>query len=298
MKAGKVGILVIMISLAGMLGIGWFMSMDVVMTEKTVYNELTDITPLFGSEQAPEFTDYTPSTNYTGYYTDDSTIDGVKYFAGVDYDTSARANIYRLNLAPTSTTSPTSYDLTGTTSTADNGLEVFYWSANNNMQQVQTVGHLKVSELITTLGMGSYTKVTVTSSAQPVDWSTADSFISFIPIGELSGGPSTNYIGYMKNPSLTGDLDRGLGMKRAASDTTDVILAMQYDSQTGYVTLYRDVDMTDQYPGIFSPDQVFILWGGNSGVLYNFVFGTDIIYSGQLFPGLTYMDPTKGVEMI
>ena len=41
MKAGKVGVLVLMVSLMGMLGVSWVMSMDVVMTEKTTYTEVT-----------------------------------------------------------------------------------------------------------------------------------------------------------------------------------------------------------------------------------------------------------------
>lgn len=294
MKAGKVGILVIMISLAGMLGIGWFMSMDVVMTEKTVYNELTDITPLFGSEQAPEFTDYTPSTNYTGYYTDDSIINGTKYFDGVSYDTSARANVYKLNLAPTATD-------TGTYTVASSDAErwdVMYFTANNSRQLVTSVNHLSLENLVTNLGITGYTKFVMANDAQPSDWVTTDTFVTFgtsdllnkvlIPIGADKG------LVY-KNPTLTGNLQiDNFGGTIPASSAADPILGLSYDSITGLVELFADVDRTISL-GLYSPSDVFIIAGGTNA---SFVFGSDIDYLALKFPSVTYMDPTKGVEMI
>lgn len=295
MKAGKVGILVIMISLAGMLGIGWFMSMDVVMTEKTVYNELTDITPLFGSEQAPEFTDYSPSTNYTGYYTDDSTIGGVKYFAGVDYDSSARANVYKLNLAPTATDNGTY-----TVASSDAGRwDVMYFPTASNMLTITSVNHLSLENLVTALGISGYTKFVMTNDSQPADWTTTDTFITFgtsdlldkifVPLG-------ADHALTFKNPTLTGNLQTGniFGDTIPAASVADPILALSYDNITGLVELFSDVDRTRSL-GLYSPSDVYVIAGGTNA---SFIFGSDIDYLAMKFPTVTYMDPTKGVEMI
>lgn len=284
MKAGKVGILVIMISLAGMLGIGWFMSMDVVMTEKTVYNELTDITPLFGSEQAPEFTDYTPSTNYTGYYTDDSIINGSKYFDGVDYGVSTRANVYRLDLAPESSSEVDDYDLSGVT--PDSTKLIHYWAVNETVNNVFSVNVISMENLITGLNLTTYNRFTLANSSEVSDYTEAGSFIMFARASDLTG--DNNF----KNPELTGTLIVESWITMPADEAANPILAIDYDTRTNMVNAYYDVDMTEK-AGLIAASDVYLLWGGSG----TFSFGDEMDYTAYRFPGATYMDPTKGVEL-
>ena len=282
-----------MVSLVGMLGLGWFMSMDVVMTEKTVYNELTDITPLFGSEQAPQYTDYTPSTNYTGYYTDNSVINGVRYFDGVDYTESARANVYKLNLAPTDSDSGSF-----TVSTTDAGRwDVMYFTSSSSHPIVTSVNHLSLENLVTALGISGFNKFVITNDEQPADWTTTDTFITFGTTDMLDSNviiiAADHSLAY-KNPTLTGNLQKdNLGGTVSASSISDPILAISYDSVTGLVELYSDVDMTKSL-GLYSPSSVFIIAGGTNA---SFTFGSDVDYLALELPPSTYMDPTKGVEL-
>lgn len=284
MKAGKVGVLVIMISLMGMLGIGWFMSMDVVETEKTVYNELTDITPLFGSEQAPQYTDYMPSTNYTGYYTDDSTINGVRYFDGVDYSASVRANVYKLSLAPTSSTYADDYDLSGVT--PDSTKLIHYWAVNETVNNVFSVNVVSLDNLVTGLNLTTYNRFIITNDSAVSDYSVTDSFITFARSTDLTG--DNNF----KNPELTGNLVVESWITVPADEVASIILAVDYDINTGLVNAYYDVDMTEK-AGIISASDVYLLWGGSG----TFAFSDSIDYTAYRFPGATYMDPTKGVEL-
>ena len=294
-REGMLGITVVMLAISiGLIG-SWAMSTDVVQSEKTIYNELTEITPLFGSENAPQYTNYNPSTNYTGYYNDDSTINDHTYFGGVDYVQSTRANQYFLDLPPDSSLPADTFSLENTTSEADFSLITWYWSSANNPQKTVSVGHLTIDALITELGLGSYTHVTVRNTAQPSDWSTADSFVTFALVTDMSDyGVLGDKVVYLKNPSLTGELRSG--DNRQASETPDAVMAIDYDQRFGLVTLYRDVDMTSAI-GQYDPQSVYILWGGSADLFNNFYWGDTIEYSADVFPQKTYLDSSKGVEL-
>ena len=95
-----------MLALMGTILGAWIMSMDVNETTVTKYNPLAEITGEFDKEQTPDFVEYNPSTNYTGYYTPDSVVGDNKYFDGVEYKESAPNN-YRLNLQPITDSSAT-----------------------------------------------------------------------------------------------------------------------------------------------------------------------------------------------
>ena len=294
-REGMLGVTVVMIAISmGLLG-GWALSTDVIQTEKTVYNELTEITPLFGSQNTPQYTTYNPSSNYTGYYNDDSTINDHKYFGGVEYVQSARANQYFLDLPPDSSLPATTFSLENTESNSSFTLGTWYWPADNNPQHTVSVSHLTFDALITELSLDSYTRVTVRNTAQPSDWSLADSLVTFSLVSDMeSVGALGDKVIYLKNPSLTGELRSGTN--RQASDTADVILAAEYDQRFGLVTLYRDVAMTDPI-GQYDPQSVCILWGGNADLFNNFYWGDTIEYSADMFPQKTYLDPAKGVEL-
>lgn len=294
-REGMLGITVVMVAIAvGLLG-GWALSTDVIQTEKTVYNELTEITPLFGSENAPQYTTYNPSSNYTGYYNDDSTVNDHHYFGGVEYTQSARANQYFLDLPPESSLADTTFSLENTESDSSFSLGTWYWSSTNNPQHTVSVKHLTVDALIEELALDSYTRVIIKNTAQPSDWSLADSFVTFALLSDMESiGVLGDKVIYLKNPSLTGELRSGTN--RLASETPDVIMAAEYDQRFGLVTLYRDVSMTDPI-GQYDPQSVCILWGGNADLFNNFYWGDTIEYSADMFPQKTYLDPAKGVEL-
>lgn len=99
-KNGYLGACIIVLGIIATIIGSYALSIEVSDVEVTKYQTVADLNGLFDSEQAPAFIEYNPSTNYTGYYTDDSVIDGVKYFDGVDFNRSGQPNAYRLNLKP------------------------------------------------------------------------------------------------------------------------------------------------------------------------------------------------------
>ena len=310
MKAGKVGVLVIMISLMGMLGIGWFMSMDVVMTEKTVYNELTEITPLFGSEQAPQYTDYTPSTNYTGYYTDNSIVNNVKYFDGVDYSKSTRANVYAvydLDSIDENNTITLS-DYTGTYPFTDPDTHIVYVYIDPDTGFSRAHGNttsttVTLESYITAMNLDpSVNLITITSVTNPestdsvygqlseVDWI----LFSLPNYWKYYGG--SNHIDYATPEWLasrnlqSGDIDQANNMMYNLP-----IVACKVDIDQGLAYFYLDKECTKQY-GIYSLSDVIISFGGSGTLISNINFGdTADLFAASV--SKNYMDPTKGVEL-
>ena len=283
-----IGVLALMVALMGAILGSWALSTDVNDVERTTYTELTDITPLFGSDNAPQYTQYNPSANYTGYYTDDSTIGNVKYFAGVDFTESARPNTYKLNLAPTGSTTGTA-DLSAVTSAVDT-LTIAYYE-NNVIPYGVDMSHLTIPELVTALNLSGYDTYVFKNPTQPVDWTDTDSFITFT-IPTMVDSNSSRYL--VKDPSVTDDIYITMSKKVPASSISNPILAASYDTLSNRVTLYYDIAMT-QKVNTFDPSDVNIFWGGSNGSI---TFGNSIDYVGMSFAPDTYMDPSKGVELI
>lgn len=80
----------------------------------TKYRYETDITGLFPVDASPEYLDYDLAKNYTGYYTDDTIINGVKYWGGAIFTPSTTVNNYSLRTPPVNETI-TQYDLSNYT---------------------------------------------------------------------------------------------------------------------------------------------------------------------------------------
>lgn len=287
-KPGMIGVLALMVALMGAILGSWALSTDVNDVERTTYTELTDITPLFGSDNAPQYTQYNPSANYTGYYTDSSIIGNVKYFAGVDFTQSARPNTYKLNLAPTGSTTGTA-DLSGVTSAVET-LSLSYYETNSFPYGVD-MSHLTIPELVTALNLSGYDTYVFKNPTQPIDWTDTDSFITFTTPTMVNPDNSRYYL--MKNPLVTGEVPLTLGRNVPADTISNPILAASYDTLANRVTLYYDIDMT-QKVNTFSPSDVNIFWGGANGYI---TFGNSIDYVGMSFAPDTYMDPSKGVEL-
>ena len=307
-REGMLGITVVMVAISvGLLG-GWAMSTDVNDVEITIYNELTEITPLFGSENAPQYTTYNPSSNYTGYYTDSSTIDGQKYFDGVDYTSSSRANTYRLNLAPVSSD-------TGTASLSgvdyETGYSARYYDKNANGDlyfKFIGVREAYLSEILTLIGTEGWDIITITSEENLSDFTnTEGQDVSFDGILFTSSADwvvnSTNgHVLFSGSSSVVGDT-----ITAPNADYPDTYMLMKpavaisIDLRTNTATLFYDYQMQER-ASIVSIDDVIVTYGTwaapstQNGIKHIDLFDS-IDYKRLVLPVPTYLDPSKGVEM-
>lgn len=103
------GVCAVVLGLLGTIILGTVLSIDETTTTGTAYRNIADITGLVQTTNDPYFTDYNPSKNWTGYYTEGSDSN---YISGVTYNTTLQANNYPIYTGGTSTTSGT-IDLTG-----------------------------------------------------------------------------------------------------------------------------------------------------------------------------------------
>lgn len=293
------GVAAVTLALVGMLLGSWVMSMDVTEEEVTRYNALTEIGGLFESEKTPTFTEYNPSTNYTGYYTSDSIVGNDRFFDGVEFSDSTSPNNFRIQRMPTSSVIDDDYDLSGLTPT---GTKMIRYFATNELESDENrtlANYMSIADLVTELGYTSgNVKLTVTSTQEPSDYTVFEDYIAFFtPNMEI--GPNAGV--WMKNPSLTGTLTyydgMGVGMAIDASRVSNPILGAVWDGIS--VNLYYDIECT-RSAGIVNADSAFIAWGSDTviipgGTVEQFDSVADLEY--LVLPNPQYMDPSKGVVM-
>lgn len=297
MRSGKMGVVVIMIAIVATLGVSWVMSMDVTETDVTKYRPLADISGEFQTGQTPQFVEYNPSTNYTGYYTDNSIINETRYFDGVEFTPSERANNFRVQERPTSQVITDNYDLDSLTNTGTIMVSYFNQNTQNVYQYigVPQAKYATITDLLTQISEPSSNfTFTISATDQPSDLSDLSQYIAIYTPSMVDGSVGLHGV-WLKNPALTGTLRQSgptLGSDYVvdAQDVSNPILAAVWDGVT--VQLYYDVART-QSAGIYPPDQVSIAWGGSSSTTLSSL--ADVEYLG--LPAPVYMDPSQGVEL-
>lgn len=91
-KAGYLGLCVVVLALIGSAVSGFVLNVDRVERTTTGYNYITDITGLFDFTDDPQYIEYDPASNYTGYTA--TVVNSVP--TGISYELSTVANNYRI----------------------------------------------------------------------------------------------------------------------------------------------------------------------------------------------------------
>ena len=298
MQSGKLGIVVLILAIVGTILGSWAMSMDVEEIHVTKYNQLADITGEFDKESTPEYILYNPSTNYTGYYTDNSIMDDTRYFDGVDY-ASSEPNNYRLNLMPIVNDSDT-YTLDDTFTSERPPLANFrLYYAYGQVRQIAYCDpdYISLDNLYAELG-ATLDEIRIKCVSSAIDWSDPES--DWITFGYSSAyTPSAGGTGdkllCLKNPTISGQI---IGNSDYMTNANWVVPALSciYNVQTQSVQLFADNDYTNSL-GIYDPTDVRLIWqhdGDNNATLE---IGTQAVIVELDLQNPSYMDPSKGVEL-
>lgn len=300
-QTGALGVVVVMIALVGMLMGSWVMSMDVTEEEVTKYNALTEIGGLFDSEKTPTFTDYNPSTNYTGYYTDVSIVGEDRYFDGVDFQDANSPNNFRVQEKPTSSTIDDDYDLDDLSPTDTVRVSYFDKNAQTWNQRIMDddANTMSIAEIAATLGYqsGNNVKLKLTAMQEPSDFATFSDYIMFYTTDMIDGDGVFDGV-WIKKPTLTGYLyqyginqSMGSNFITTSSEVSNPILGAIWDGIS--VTLYYDVECK-RPAGTYTADKVFVAWGGSSGTA---ALDDNASLEYLELPRPQYMDPSKGVVL-
>lgn len=287
------GVVTVTLALAFALLGSWALSTDVTEREVTVFNPLADVTPLFEGTMAPEYIDYSPSTNYTGYYTDETIVNGTIYFGGVDYTESNSVNQFRVKLPPSDSETDQyimqdSYTTAGRTYNAEDTRFIYQYAPGQNQSTYTHTYSYSIHDLAQALGYsGQY--LTITSTNTPTDWSDPDDrFVDFVPIYKTVTNVADERVAYVYNPEYTIPSD-----DPAIKYRIYPILGCVYDQVANTVSLYYDTDLTKiAYAGIAATD-VYI-WFDDLGEDY---LDNKITVVAETLQPTKYMDPSKGVEL-
>ena len=293
-RQGMLGVAVVTFAIAAALLGSWVMSLDVEDKTVTVFDPVTDITPLFDSELAPAYTDYNPSTNYTGYYTQSTTINDVRYFGGVDYQTADRPNNFKLNLPPIEAHSGTvTLPDTDTVTVRQVWLQ---WYSDVNGREYKMNDNIRgqlLTDVIANITTQTTGKVTIMSGEGPdiTDRSSINGGLDWIIFGNINVYRADHNYYFCTQESI----DNWLGSYPAYNQT--LALSCVADLDRNIATLYYDNECTIRIADL-TLDQVIVFSHGSSVISgTSLELASSAYYDFVAFPEPTYMNPSRGVEI-
>lgn len=308
-RPGVLGVVVIIVAISATLMGSWVMSMDVDEVKVTKYNPLADIVGEFDTQQTPTWTDYNPSTNYTGYFTDNSIIDGVTYFDGVDY-TPSKPNNYRINPMPLDSVQE-SKTITTSEGSVDSGIVYIRTAASTeDYGRAIQANYVKMSSLLSSWSYSDYNKINIKNPNGNIDWydysSIEGSWVAFIPASWLEMHTFGLFL-VIKNPDLTVKQVQDLDPILSDYVIRDPTMACQYDKNSESVQVFYDIEMKNS-AGSFRPDEVIVLFGQSTSEippeLSSLITSNETMGLGSVvnvtalkLPDATYLDPSAGVVM-
>lgn len=101
---GMLGLCISIVAIMGMVLSGFVLSVDAYERQVTQYEYITDVSGLFEYTDEPAFTDYNPSANWTGFYTESPDVTD-----GINFTSQTVANSYPIRQASTTTGSGTAH---------------------------------------------------------------------------------------------------------------------------------------------------------------------------------------------
>ena len=302
-KNGYLGACIIVLGVVMTIVGGYLLSIEVTDEEVTKYSYVADLNGLFDSEPAPAYIEYNPSTNYTGYYTDGSIVNGNKYFAGVDYDTSGQPNAYRLNVMPENYESGTETTITSTGAYSDYDvyLRGVYLNSQNQPIYPQYRSDdnttIDLTTLIASLNLDplqNLVQIKSIDNSDAITWPQSDSsaihpdWILFTVKSNWESGLGgyNHYItlytdAYNESHGTNGPLP---------------MLSCEIDVERNQVKLFYDNDCKNQ-AGIYLVSDILVTWGGDNDGSIDLTFGDSFDYVYQTKPDVVYMDIRGGVSV-
>jgi len=297
MQGAKWGVVVIMLALVGAVIGSYVMSMDVIEQEVTKYNPLADMTGEFEREQTPEYVEYNPSTNYTGYYTDDSIVGIKKYFDGVSFTDSIQPNNFVIQSKPTLSVLGTVDLNTVTGAQINEGHSAYYAYEYDGETYAKLTGRssiVSLSDLISFLDP--------TNQYNAFVFKAADSMSAANPVPTSDCTVDWCFF-FADQQAVSSNLNlKGLGAsgQLVPADSEYPPLSAFVDKTTGLTTIYYDNDLDQsKMLGTFSTSDCLVMFEYPTTHSYDLglIIGDTISYELLNMPNKQYMDPSAGVEI-
>lgn len=232
-RPGYLGVSIAVIALLGGVLLGSLLNVSSHDVQTTKYDYVSDISGLFDVSDEPQYIDYNPATNYTGYTNTRALSPTNPSPSGIEFQESATANNYRIRT--------TNYEQTAGPSGTVNNSSTYPQVNVNGDSGIQARGYItNASEIVGSADFAQLFDVKITSM---YDWATA-------VFGNISQYSTINV--NFTYPSITAPTTRAyigsLSPYESPYGTYNLILPSYYTSIT-----------------INATDQTFTVTGGGSG---------------------------------
>ena len=305
-KNGMLGVVIIALAIAGALFGSYLAGIETEQVEVTKYDYLADVSGLFEYDQSPQYIEFDPSTNYTGYYSNDSFSEGVYYFAEdqVDYNPSSNVNNYKIKLIPEDTGSGEDEDIDsipGLTDPLPSVNHRIYLTNTYHKYELDDPTTVSLKGILDSLNLAESTNTVYFKSPAVIENDDMQStgpyhkgdgldviFFSsksmWVDAGVVSR-QNLNLVTKEKMDELGPDIE---------SDTYQPCYSAIVDLKSNSVTLCYDNECLQKGPTIML-DTVVVAYDGTTATInYHFDVGETFDYQAYNFRN-EYLDPNTGV---
>lgn len=300
-KNGMLGVVIITLAIAGSLFGSYLAGVDTEQVEVTKYDFLADVNGLFTYDQSPQYIDFDPSTNYTGYYSDTSYQDGKYYFAEeeVGYDVSSSVNNYKINKKPT-ITDMNELDISSLSLTITTDYRIRYYpeATTKYLDMYQISRSVDLKSLIQAMSITEGT-TNIKIVLGDVDWAGEKDGRYELDLDTILIVPKSQFesrrFAYIQNPDI--DLS-GLTLDNDDAKMYKPFVAFDLNLRSWMVNCYYNNDMTGDFENK-DASSVMVFFGPSAIVgptNLKFLDLSEVMNYQEIDFGIpTYLDPNEGV---
>lgn len=308
LREGMLGVIVIALALTGALFLSYFAGIESEEYEVTKYEYLADVSGMFEYDKSPTYIEFDPSSNYTGYYSEDTgeywPEEQVGYQPNIDATTGQiRVNNYRINLASIEEGSG-QYDLS---QISISDVDDYKWIVSYIHYDSGSTTNFKTSmwrgdayylkDVLEALDLDEYTEVRI--SLADANWPTSGPLSVdigtpvFVPISWFDSNSSINptQYDYREVFLLATDISK---------DSYQSTRVVHYPVQSmiikgNNVQLYSDLE----YKNILNQATTgsIVVFYGDADVGFAMDFGDTFSADYTIYPENSYLNPNYGVTM-
>lgn len=312
-KQGMLGVVIVSLALVGALFGNYLAGVEASQYEVTKYSYLADVSGLFDYDQSPQYITYDPSSNYTGYYSEDSysvamdkyyfAEDDVSYTPNTDGrdPPNIRPNNYKVSLEPT-VNPQTTIDLS--TLTLSNGKSTnLYYHTNYEVTggRIWDNSAYTLKQIIDEMNLASTSVLRI--DLGNVNWPSND--YGGLTIDTVLFIPSTWYQGPDHQSRSVDLLKPGLDITQTPSYENPnwryhfPYQSIVVDVENNRVTPYYGAGFTEQDSQTYTMDTMYVCFGNSGGIhLENYLnLDTDMPYQLIINQPASYLDPNYGVAL-
>ena len=320
MRDGTLGVVTIAVAVAIAVFGSYLAGVTAEENEVTKFNYLADVSTQFSYDQSPQYIEFDPNTNYTGYYSNSSyfaptdeyyfAVDEVSYTSYKDADGKPLFNNYTIEPIPVFYPQ-TSVDLSDLSLSHVSGMHTLHYyyddSPVEDVNWYDPYGNtiVTLTDLINKLKDDN----TLPSDAGVIRISLSNADWDATPVGYALDLGTILIIpqSYFDNDRITEiakpglDVDYLNGLPRPGNRTIYTpFQSFAVDINTGNVTAYYNVDFSNPASGTFKAENMWVLYGNNRGFVEHEDYlnlGTTMIYQVEKEQHPDHLDPNYGVSL-